>query len=179
MIKMAQAGYIKHLYETENKSKSEIALITGLNYRTVSKYAEKSDWNAEKLPNVEPSAYPSLGKYIPTINKWLEDDRKVPRKQRHTAKRIFIRLCEGEGYTGCYSSIKRYVKKKKYLMNQGVSAGCLPLAHPLGYGQGDFGEFIYYDDNGDQKMSQSSKIVTVQSKVIKQSSVFEKASYLC
>lgn len=158
MIKMAQAGYIKHLYETENKSKSEIARITGLNYRTVSKYAEKSDWNAEKLPNVEPSAYPSLGKYIPTINKWLEDDRKVPRKQRHTAKRIFIRLCEEEGYTGCYSSIKRYVKKKKYLMNQGVSAGCLPLAHPLGYGQGDFGEFIYYDDNGDQKKAYSLTI---------------------
>lgn len=158
MINMAQAGYIKHLYENEGKSKAEIARITGLNYRTVSKYAEKSDWNTEKLPNVEPSVYPSLGKYIPIINKWLEEDRKVPKKQRHTAKRIFNRLREEEGYTGSYSSIKRYVKKKKFLMNQSVASGCLPLAHPFGYGQGDFGEFIYYDSNGCQKKAYSFTI---------------------
>ena len=49
---MAEAQYIKHLYENEGKSKNEISKITGLNYRTISKYAEKTDWNKDKSPNL-------------------------------------------------------------------------------------------------------------------------------
>ncbi len=37
---------------------------------------------------------PKLGPAIPFINTILEADRKAPRKQRHTAHRIWGRLCE-------------------------------------------------------------------------------------
>jgi hypothetical protein len=47
VIKMAKAQYIKHLYENEGKSKNEIRRITGLNYRTICRYVEKTDWNAK------------------------------------------------------------------------------------------------------------------------------------
>ena len=42
---------------------------------------------------------PKLDAYKPLIDQWLLDDRKAPRKQRHTAKRVFKRLlAESEGF---------------------------------------------------------------------------------
>lgn len=149
MISMAEKKYIKQLYE-DGVSKSEIQKRTRLNYRTVCKYADKEDWNEEKLPNVEPENYPVLGKYIPIIDEWLEADSKVPRKQRHTAQRIFDRLRDEKGFAGSYSSVKRYVRKKRTVMRQS-SAGCLPLEQPQADAQVDFGEFQYTDPEGAEK----------------------------
>ena len=149
MLKMAQQQYIKYLYEMEEKSLAEIARTTKLNYRTVRKYALKDDWSEDKLPNLEPESYPVLGEFIPTINEWLEEDKRVPRKQRHTGKRIYYRLRNEFGYTGSYSSVKKYVRKKKAEMSSKPN-GYLPLAHPQGEAQVDFGEFIYYDVHGQE-----------------------------
>ena len=146
MIKMAERMYIKQMYE-EGLSKSEIQRRTNLNYRTVTKYAEKEDWNEDHLPNVEASNYPVLGEFIPLIDEWLETDCNVPRKQRHTAIRIYERLKDEAGYTGGYSSVKRYVKKKKLLLKTGT-AGCLPLDHPMAFAQVDFGELRCTDSEG-------------------------------
>lgn len=148
MIKMAEKMYVRQMYEN-GVSKSEISRRTKLNYRTVSKYAEMEDWNDNKLPNMNPENYPVLGKYIPLIDEWLEGDKTVPRKQRHTAKRIYDRLREEAEYTGGYSSVKRYVRKKRLVLKQG-QAGCLPLAHPMAYAQVDFGEFIWRDAKGSE-----------------------------
>lgn len=147
MLKMAQIQYIKHLYENEEKSLLEIAKNTGHNYRTIMKYAYKEDWSAEKPPNTEPESYPVLGDFIPTIDEWLETDRKIPRKQRHTAWRVFTRLQAERGYDGSYSSVKRYMRKKKFAMKL-AAAGFLPLAQPKAHGQIDFGAFLYYDHLG-------------------------------
>ena len=149
MISMAEKMYIKQLHE-EGVSKSEIQKRTKLNYRTVCKYADKEDWNEEKLPNVDPERYPVLGEYIPIIDEWLEADSKMPRKQRHTAQRIFDRLKDEKGFAGSYSSVKRYVRKKRTVMRQS-SAGCLPLEQPQEYAQMDFGEFQYIDPEGAEK----------------------------
>ncbi len=35
----------------------------------------------------------------------------MPRKQRHTAKRVYDRLVTEKGFTGSYSAVQRYVKK--------------------------------------------------------------------
>jgi transposase len=144
---MAQAQYIKHLYENEEKSLREIARITELSFQTVQKYAFQSNWNENHLPNTEPERYPALGKYIPIIDDWLEEDTRQPRKQRHTMTRIYHRLQKEWGFEGCYSSVKRYVRKKKYLMKE-VAAGHLPISQPMGQAQVDFGEFKYYDGLG-------------------------------
>lgn len=74
----------------------------------------------------------------------MEEDRKVPRTQRHTAMRIYRQLVEEKGYQGSYSSVKRYVQKKKF-MQRIASEGYLPLAQPTGQWQVDFGESLYYD----------------------------------
>ena len=87
MIRMAQANTIKDLYENEGASLREISRRTGLSFQTVRKYAQRDDWNEgkEAKPGRKAENYPALGPYIPTIDAWLEADRKVPRKQRRTA----------------------------------------------------------------------------------------------
>ena len=50
--------------------------------------------------------------------------------------RIYHRLCDEHGFTGCYSTVKKYVRKKKYVTKT-LSAGYLPLEHPKGWGQVD------------------------------------------
>ena len=98
MLNMAQIHYIKDLYENEDLSLREIARRTQHSFSTVQKYAYQEDWSEDTLPNVAPEDYPILGAYIPYINEWMEADRKVPRKQRHTARRIYDRLCTENGY---------------------------------------------------------------------------------
>lgn len=138
MLRMAQVQYIKDLYENEEKSLREISRITGHSFETVQKYAQKENWNEDNLPDTEPTSYPVLGEFIPIVDGWLEADRKDPRKQRHTAWRLFCRLRDEYGFRGSYSSVKRYVRKKKYVMKV-QSAGFLPLERTPGCGQVDSG----------------------------------------
>ena len=56
---------------------------------------------------------PKLDPFIPIIEDWLEADRTMPRKQRHTAKRVFDRLREECGFTGGYTIIKDYIRERK------------------------------------------------------------------
>jgi len=147
VLKMAQIEYIKHLYEVEGKSLREIARELNMNFRTVQKYAYMNDFSPQVLPNVEADTYPVLGPYIPTIDEWMEQDLREPRKQRHTASRICARLQKEKGFTGSYSSVKRYVVKKQWLLSQ-AREGYLPIAHPPGHAQTDFGKFKYYDSLG-------------------------------
>ena len=162
MLRMAQIEYIKDLYENEEKSLREISRMTGHSFETVRKYAYQTNWSEDKLPDVDPKNYPTLGKYIPTIDEWLEADRKVPRKQRHTVKRIYCRLRDECGFQGSYSSVKRYVRKKKFVMKT-HSEGYLPLAHPAGDAQADFGEFLYYNEVGREQKGYALTISFPQS----------------
>ena len=150
MLRMSQINYIKYLYENEEKSLREISRITGHDFRTVQKYAYCDDWNDTAEPNVDPKSFPVLGPYIPIVDQWLEADRKVPRKQRHTAKRIFDRLKEEHGFTGGYTSVKVYVRMKKQLMRM-QQDGYIPLEHLPGDAQADFGEFLFYDAEGSEQ----------------------------
>ena len=147
MLKMAQIEYIKHLYECEGKSLREIAKELQMNFRTVQKYAYMNNFNSMELPNMEPETYPVLGPYIPIINEWLEQDMREPRKQRHTAKRILDRLREEHEFPGGYTSVKRYVAKKRWMLTH-EREGYLPITQPPGHAQVDFGEFKYYDELG-------------------------------
>jgi transposase len=85
-----------------------------------------------------------LGEYIPIIDEWLEQDEREPRKQRHTIKRVHKRLQKEHGFKGSYCSVKQYVNRKKDQMRK-YKESFLPLAHPPGQAQVDFGAFKYYD----------------------------------
>ena len=144
VLHMAQIEYIKYLYENEGLSLREIARRTNKDFRTVQKYAYRNDWNPPAVLKMDPGDYPVLGEFIPKIDKWLEQDEREPRKQRHTISRIFNRLQKEHGYSGCYASVKRYANRKKDMMKK-AREGFLPLEHPAGHAETDFGKFKYYD----------------------------------
>ena len=143
---MAEIGYIKDLYEKEGLSLREIAKRTKKDFRTVRKYAYQNNWSPEVEVKTDADTFPVMGGYIETVNEWLMQDGREPRKQRHTVRRIYDRLCKEKGYTGSYGSVKRYVAIKKVEMGR-YKESFLPLAHPPGHAQVDFGKFKYYDGN--------------------------------
>jgi transposase len=57
--------------------------------------------------------YPVLEPYLKIIEGWLEDDKSQPRKQRHTARRIYHRLVNEHGYKGSEEAVRRYVRLTK------------------------------------------------------------------
>lgn len=78
-----------------------------------------------------PVRRPKLGGFTGIIDAWLEADRGVHRKQRHTAKRVFDRLREEHGFTGGYTIVKDYMRERE---RQGREM-FVPLAHPPGHAQ--------------------------------------------
>ena len=81
---------------------------------------------------------PKLGPLVPVIDAILEADKTAPPKQRHTAKRIFERLRIEHGYAGGYTVVKDYVRIARTRSREAF----VPLAHPPGHAQVDFGECI-------------------------------------
>jgi len=149
VLTMDEVKYLKHLYENEGESLRNIAKRMDINFRTAQKYAYQKNWSPENLPQIYPNRYSALADYLEIIDGWLEQDQREPRKQRHTATRIHKRLQEEHGFTGGYGSVKRYVRKKKYLMQQEQAAiGFLPLEQRAAHAQIDFGNFEYCDAGG-------------------------------
>jgi transposase len=148
VLNMTHIEYIKDLYEKEGLSLREIARMTKRDFRTVQKYAYRENWNPPVEIKLEAEDYPVLGPHIETINQWLEQDKSEPRKQRHTIQRIYDRLRKEHSYEGSYSTVKRYVARKK-AKDKKISEGYLPIAQPPGHAQVDFGEFKYYNGLGE------------------------------
>lgn len=72
---------------------------------------------------------------LPVIRQILDADAKAPRKQRHTAKRIWQRLRDEQGFTGGYTVVKDAVRA----IQLGRKEVFLPLDHPPGEAQVDYG----------------------------------------
>ena len=85
-----------------------------------------------------PPGKPKLSPYTGVIDRILEDDLRRPRKQRHTAKRIFERLRDEYGFDGGYTTLKDYVRENRRQTREMF----VPLSHPPGHAQCDFGEAL-------------------------------------
>nr|WP_263289455.1 IS21 family transposase [Tateyamaria pelophila] len=90
---------------------------------------------------------PKLDGFTEIIDGWLEGDKNVPRKQRHTAKRIHERLKAEHEFTGGYTIIKDYVRQRERRSREMF----VPLAHPPGHAQADFGEAVVVIGGVEQK----------------------------
>ena len=60
-----------------------------------------------------PPRRPKLEPFTGVIDRILEDDLRRPRKQRHTAKRIFEHLRDEYGFDGGYTTFKDYVREHR------------------------------------------------------------------
>lgn len=127
---------VRRFVFVEGHSRREAARVFGLSRETVLKMCRFS------LPpgytRKEPATKPKLGLLLPVIDAILEADRMVPVKQRHTAKRIFERLRDEHGFGGGYTVVKDYVR----ICRARGRETFVPLAHPPGHGQVDFGEAV-------------------------------------
>ena len=120
-------------------------LVEHVSKRSIRRDYRVSARTLEKiLANAEPPGYrqsaarpkPQLGQFLGVIDEILLADREAPPKQRHTAKRIFERLRDEHGYTGCSSQVRAQVAAAKKRHREVF----VPLSHRPGEAQFDFGE---------------------------------------
>lgn len=106
---------------------------------TVRKYALMEDCSPKPKPSTTRPR--KLDGFTPVIDEWLQADRFMPRKQRHTAKRVYDRLVTEKGFTGSYSAVQRYVKQWRQ-EHRPACDGFMELEWRPGVMQVDFGEAV-------------------------------------
>ena len=120
-------------------------LVEGMSIREASRvFGLHRDTVRKMLSHPVPPGYrrkrpphrPKLEPYTGVIDRILEDDLSAPKKQRHTAKRIFERLKKEHGFDGGYTIVKDYVRERRRVVREMF----VPLSHPPGHAQCDFGQ---------------------------------------
>lgn len=139
---------IRFRFFVKGENISQIADALKLDWRTVQKYVDKKDFNKPApKPASEQRFCPKLDPYKQTIDKWLEEDKQAPRKQRHTAKRLFDRLEEEcPGFNCSYRMVATYFAAKRMEVFSNTKCGFLPLEHHPGEAQVDFGKADFYEN---------------------------------
>jgi transposase len=135
------------IYTVELYRKVRLACADGMSKRAAARHFNISRDSVDKIPAFSaPPGYrrtsaikrPKLDGFTKIIDAWLDGDRDVHRKQHHTAKRVFDRLREEHGFTGGYTIIKDHIRERELRGREMF----VPLAHPPGHAQADFGEAI-------------------------------------
>jgi transposase len=89
-----------------------------------------------------PRRRPAIDRYVEIIDGWLLADRDVPRKQRHTARRVWQRLVAEHGATLAEVTVSRYVARRKVELGLDHHEVAVPQTHePGAEAEVDFGEF--------------------------------------
>ena len=84
---------------------------------------------------------PKLGAYRALVDAWLEADLQAPRKQRHTARRIWARLVDEHGADVAETTVRDYVRARKRAMGWPVGEVFVPQVHAPGIeAEVDWGE---------------------------------------
>jgi len=127
---------VRRFVFVDGNSRREAARVFGLSRETVAKMCRFS------LPpgytRTRPVEKPKLGPLLPVIDSILQADQAAPVKQQHSAKRIFERLRDEHGFAGGYTVVKDYVR----ICRARGRETFVPLAHPPGHAQVDFGEAV-------------------------------------
>lgn len=147
MLTMTQKNDIRKLFYEQGMSISQIARETGNDRKTVRQYINQHNWNIPPKGKSPAGRPVKLEPFKEIIDKWLEEDKKARKKQRHTGKRVFDRLREiyGQEFDCCYKTVSNYVTaRKKEIYRKDICY--LPLEHIPGEAQADFGEADFYEN---------------------------------
>lgn len=140
MLKMSQIKKIRDMAQQGYRI-GEIVKETETDHKTVRKYMAKEDYSP--APPVEKEKPSKLDSYKALIDSWLDGDKQVWYKQRHTAKRVHDRLKEETDCDASYSVVQRYIKK---LRRERLSKANQELVWQAGSAQADFGEADFYEE---------------------------------
>ena len=125
---------VRRAVQAEGISEREAARQFGLARETVRKMLRYSIPPGYRRQ--QPARRPKLDAWVGIIDQILEQDKAQSKKQRHTAKRVFKRLREEHGFPGGHTIVKDYVRLRKLSQREMF----VPLEHPPGEAQADFGE---------------------------------------
>ncbi|KYO68560.1 hypothetical protein ATZ99_00690 [Thermovenabulum gondwanense] len=147
MLTMTQIDDIRKAFFMKGQNISEIAREFQKDRKTIRKYIYQEDWNTRVKVEEVKHTFPKLDPFKADIDQWLEEDKKARKKQRHTAKRIYDRLCEKykNQFNCSYRTVAGYVAMRKKEIYQDNSCR-LPLEHIPGEAQVDFGEADFYEN---------------------------------
>jgi transposase len=147
MLTVEDYGKIR-IAHRDGMSIRQIARRYGHSRRKIREVLQESEPHPYTLPQDRPA--PRLGPYKALIEQILAEDQQAPRKQQHTAAKLYRRLREEHGYPGGYDQVRRYVGK----LGRAQRETFIPLTHPPGRRlEADFGH-IYVDfPKGRQQVS--------------------------
>lgn len=111
MLTVEDYERIRRRVVVEGKSGRAVAKELGHSRKTVAKALKYS--TPPGYRRLKPIRRPVIDPVGPIIDAWLEEDKKSPRKQRHTAQRIWERLVDEYGFAGSASAVRRYVARVK------------------------------------------------------------------
>ena len=147
MLTVADYELIRRKFFVDGESGRSIAKELGHSRKTVAKAIAEAVPPGYRLK--EPRKRPAIERYRPIIDAWLEEDQSRPRKQRHTAERIYERLRDEHGYGGSASSVRRYVAWRK----RGQGEVFVPLCFAPGEeAQVDWGEATVIEGGVERKV---------------------------
>jgi transposase len=138
-------AHVRRFVAVDHHSERDAARYFGISRKMV----------AKMMVNAQPPGYrrtapvvrPKLDPFMAWITEILNTDQEKNKKQRHTAYRIFQRLQAEHGYTGGYTVIKDAVREHAIRYREMF----VPLVHPPGQAQVDFGEAVVVVAGAKQK----------------------------
>ena len=128
---MQQWAEIRRRVLQDGVTKRQILRETGMHWTTLEKILAHSQPPGYQVQQLRDK--PKLGPYVDRIRVILEQDKQVPKKQRHTARRIFARLRE-QGYRGGCTVVKEAVAEIRRTSGEVF----MPLVHRPGEAQVDY-----------------------------------------
>lgn len=111
MLEMVDIEYIRKKHFIEGWSIRKISKNLNVARQTVRKALQNTE--IPKYNLTKEKSCPVMDPYKEIVKEWLESDKEQPKKQRHTARRIFHRLCEEYEFTGSESTVRNYVRMVK------------------------------------------------------------------
>lgn len=109
MIEVDEYDRIRYLFAVKGMSRRAIAGMLGISRNTVKKYCRGECLPGERKPARRECKV--TGPVRDVVMKWLEEDEMAPKKQRHTARRVYDRLVKEYGFRGGQSTIRRLVRE--------------------------------------------------------------------
>jgi transposase len=120
---------IRRDHDREGLSVRALARRHGVHRRAVRQALGSPLPPPRKRPQGRPA--PKLGAYRELIDQWLEADRSAPRKQRHTARRVWERLVEEHAADVAERTVREYVHGRRRALGEPVEA-FVPQVHDAG-----------------------------------------------
>lgn len=125
----------------EGLSIRELADRHGTHRRTVRQALDDAVPPPRKAYPARPR--PAIDPWVTVIDAWLRADQEAPRKQRHTARRIWQRLVAEHGATCSEVTVSRYVALRRSELGLPKNEVSVPQTHEAGAeAEVDFGEFF-------------------------------------